>query len=294
METREKFFVENELFGNSSIVAYYHTYDTYGNLDTHSHDFYELNIVTKGEGMHYMEENTYKMIVNSVFMIPPKIKHGYKFKDKNYSVFHLLLHSTFMAKYKHVLENLKGYNILVHIEPKLRLKNKEPANLMLRGEQKKTTEEYIKTLIGLNDINNVNGETMKEATVLSMLAFLSGAISEGDCLKEEPDFLTHQVLKGMDYMQSNYFEKIVIDDLIKESRLSKSMFMRIFRYVSNMTPLEYLNKFRIEKAKQLLLETDHSIMFIANECGFYDSSHFSKLFKRYENVLPSEYRETKK
>lgn len=294
MKEREKFFVENGLFGDSLIVAYHHTYNTYGNLDTHSHDFYELNIVIKGEGIHYMGKNRYKTIANSVFMIPPKVKHGYRFEDKNYSVFHLLLHSAFMSKYKHVLQNLKGYNILVHIEPKLRLENKEPAYLTLRGAQKKTTEEYIKNLIALNDIRNVNSEAMKEATALSMLAFLCGAISEGDCLTEEPDFLTHQVLKVMDYMQSNYFEKIVVDDLIKKSRLSKSTFMRIFRYASNMTPLEYLNKFRIEKAKQLLVETEASITFIALECGFYDSSHFARLFKRYENVLPSEYRQAKK
>lgn len=294
MTLQEKIFIENALFDGSLVKAYYHTYQTFGDLATHSHDFYELNIVVRGDGVHYMGKNEYKTSANSVFMIPPKVKHGYCFKDQNYSVFHLLFHSTFMSKYKHVLENLRGYNILVHIEPKLRLENKEPAYLTLRGVQKKTTEEYIKNLISLNEVGNVNAETMKEATALSILAFLCGAISEGDSLPEEPDFLTRQVLKVMDYMQSNYFEKIVIDDLIKQSRLSKSTFMRTFRYVSNMTPVEYLNKFRIEKAKQLLLETGQSITFIAFECGFYDSSHFSRLFKRYENILPSEYRESKK
>ena len=294
MTLQEKIFIENALFDGSLVKAYYHTYQTFGDLATHSHDFYELNIVVRGDGVHYMGKNEYKTSANSVFMIPPNVKHGYCFKDQNYSVFHLLFHSAFMTKYKHVLENLRGYNILVHIEPKLRLENKEPAYLTLRGAQKKTTEEYIKNLISLNEVGNVNAETMKEATALSILAFLCGAISEGDSLPEEPDFLTRQVLKVMDHMQSNYFEKIVIDDLIKQSRLSKSTFMRMFRYVSNMTPVEYLNKFRIEKAKQLLLETDQSITFIAFECGFYDSSHFSRLFKRYENILPSEYRESKK
>ena len=98
----------------------------------------------------------------------------------------------------------------------------------------------------------------------------------------------------MDYIQSSYYEKIIIDDLIKKSRLSRSTFMRTFRYVSNMTPLEYLNKVRVEKAKKLLNETQHTITFIALECGFYDSSHFSRIFKKHEDLLPSEYRKMQK
>ena len=293
MTLQEKFFIENTLFEGSLVKAYYHTYQTFGNLDIHAHDFYELNIVLKGDGVHYVDKNKYTTITNSVFMIPPQVKHGYRFYDKNYSVFHLLLHNQFISKYKHVLKHLKGYNILFHIEPKLRLENKGPAYLTLAGAQKKAMEEYIKNLLHLNESTNINKETMKETTALSILAYLCGNISEGDGLSEETDFFTHKVLNAMDYIQSNYYEKIVVDDLIKKSRLSRSTFMRTFRYVSNMTPLEYLNKVRVEKAKKLLIETEHTITFIALECGFYDSSHFSRIFKKHENLLPSEYKKSK-
>ena len=54
--------------------------------------------------------------------------------------------------------------------------------------------------------------------------------------------------------------------------------------------MQYVLKQRIDKARYLIITTDKKISDIANECGFNDMSYFSKTFKRYFKVSPTEYK----
>ena len=57
--------------------------------------------------------------------------------------------------------------------------------------------------------------------------------------------------------------------------------------------MEYIAQVRVQHAKELLVYTDKSIGQISDETGFQDSSYFSVVFKKYENVTPGEYRKIK-
>ena len=46
-------------------------------IGMHEQEFYEINLITKGEGMHYIDDSRIKAEVGDVFIIPPKISHGY-------------------------------------------------------------------------------------------------------------------------------------------------------------------------------------------------------------------------
>lgn len=52
----------------------------------------------------------------------------------------------------------------------------------------------------------------------------------------------------------------------------------------------YLNNIRIEKAKELLANTDLSLADIGNQVGFTDQSYFNKIFRKHENLTPGQYR----
>ena len=58
------------------------------------------------------------------------------------------------------------------------------------------------------------------------------------------------------------------------------------------TPVEYLNGYRIEKASQLLLNSDQSVTEIAFSCGFNDLSYFIKTFKSQKGISPAKFRKT--
>lgn len=92
------------------------------------------------------------------------------------------------------------------------------------------------------------------------------------------------------YIDSHFAEKIGMDTLIAVSELSETHICRLFRKYFGMRPMEYLNRKRIQRAKELLESSDLSVEDISHSCGFEFLSYFGKLFRRYEGLSPSEYR----
>ena len=91
-------------------------------------------------------------------------------------------------------------------------------------------------------------------------------------------------------MEENYFSKITVDDLSRIVNMSTPNFFRYFKKVFNTSPIEYLKKIRISHATDMLSSTDKSISFIAQECGFFDASHFTHAFEQSTNMKPKEFR----
>ncbi len=93
----------------------------------------------------------------------------------------------------------------------------------------------------------------------------------------------------LNFIESHYTENISLDTLAKEAGMSSKYFCRFFRDMTDRTPIDYLNYYRIECACEQLSTTSTSITEVALNCGFGDMSYFSKLFKRYKNVTPRQY-----
>ena len=81
---------------------------------------------------------------------------------------------------------------------------------------------------------------------------------------------------------------------IKTLGISKNRLINIFREQYKMTPVEYLNRLRADKAAKLLENTDISILEIAMQCGFGSSSSFYTLFKKQFLTAPKKYRESRR
>lgn len=96
--------------------------------------------------------------------------------------------------------------------------------------------------------------------------------------------------KVITYIQAHYADKIEIATLAKISHISVSQLERRFKKLFKITPLKYIHQVRLHAATQLLSRTRNSIGNIAIDCGFYDQSHFTRLFKAAQGVSPLEYR----
>ncbi|AJQ28976.1 bifunctional transcriptional activator/DNA repair enzyme AdaA [Pelosinus fermentans] len=77
---------------------------------------------------------------------------------------------------------------------------------------------------------------------------------------------------------------------IKELGVSQNHFIHLFRQQFQMTPVEYINRLRVEKAKQMLVNTELTIVNIALLCGFGSLSTFYEFFKKQVGLPPKEYR----
>lgn len=92
------------------------------------------------------------------------------------------------------------------------------------------------------------------------------------------------------YLSENAQSKISLAELCSTFHFSKNHVINLFKKEYKSTPFSYLCQLRIKNAKRLLSVTSRSAEDIAFACGFSDYSHFYKLFKKYNNFSPAEYR----
>ncbi len=97
----------------------------------------------------------------------------------------------------------------------------------------------------------------------------------------------------IDYTNKNYQDKLTIDDVARHASFSCSYISRLFRENTGKSFCDYLNNYRVYKARELLETTDRSVLEIAEECGFDNVSYFIRVFKKAVGVTPRRYRSAK-
>jgi len=106
--------------------------------------------------------------------------------------------------------------------------------------------------------------------------------------REHIDDPIHKVQQWLDHV---YREKISVRAMAKHSGLNERTFLRRFRKATGEAPLEYLQKMRIEKAKQLLVGSDQTLEKITTAVGYVDLSSFRRLFQQVVGISPTTYRQ---
>ena len=91
-------------------------------------------------------------------------------------------------------------------------------------------------------------------------------------------------------MHSNLSENLSVNDYAKMFNLSESRFSHQFTEIIGISPKHYLLILRIETAKELLINSELSILQISESVGIFDQNYFSKIFRKYTNHSPTEYR----
>jgi len=295
MDNRIVFIADKQFRPNENIQAYYHD-QVYALphklIPVHSHNFYELNIVINGTGRHLFNGKEYNILSGDMFMIPPKIEHGYVFESENYSIFHILFNNQFFEQYEKVLEKINGYNIMFDIDPLLRLQNAECFHNFLHIDlaQNSMLAGMMKDLTILHHANTPNIELKKELLALFIVTQLCEMLGNFKTPSLHNNAQSLSIMKSMEYIQKNFSSKINLNELSKVACMSRSSYIRHFKKIVNLSPLEYLHLYRIQQAKTMLRENDNSIATIAQNCGFCDSAHFIRMFKLYEKKSPLAYR----
>ncbi|MBD2432005.1 MULTISPECIES: helix-turn-helix domain-containing protein [Fischerella] len=101
-----------------------------------------------------------------------------------------------------------------------------------------------------------------------------------------------QLSQVLEYINEHLNQDIKLADLAQLLGMSQFHFSHLFKQSMGTAPYQYLLQQRIERAKQLLKQTDQSIMEIAFLCGFNSHSHLSKQFRQLTGMTPKVYRGT--
>ncbi|MBD2459456.1 helix-turn-helix transcriptional regulator [Oscillatoria sp. FACHB-1407] len=99
-----------------------------------------------------------------------------------------------------------------------------------------------------------------------------------------------QLEQVLDFINEHLDQKIKLADLAALLDMSQFHFSHLFKQSTGIAPYQYLLQQRVERAKQLLKQTDQPIIEIAFQCGFNSHSHLSKQFRQLTGMTPTDYR----
>lgn len=109
--------------------------------------------------------------------------------------------------------------------------------------------------------------------------------------KSEPDHSDLFLQKKMvSYIYEHYCETLTLDEIAAAASISRSKCCMIFKEYLQQSPIDFLNKYRLELSRYLLTHTQSGITEIALSCGFNHLSYFSKIFLREYGCTPTQYR----
>ena len=95
---------------------------------------------------------------------------------------------------------------------------------------------------------------------------------------------------ALDYTRHNYAYDITIEDVARRAGVDRTWLYRLFKRQLDISPQQYLIRYRLLMAKQLLSSTSLRISEIANSCGFADNAAFCRHFRSQFSITPSQFR----
>jgi len=148
--------------------------------------------------------------------------------------------------------------------------------LALRGDDSKECSELVEKIILINPASEVS---FAEQVIKILRAY---------SVNDKSD----ELLKAtMEYMQNNYSRfDLSKEDVLDHVGINKTQMSRLFKEKLGIGYLDYLTKLRMDKAKDLVLNTDQSVKSILQAVGYIDQTSFTKKFKAYYGMSPKEYR----
>lgn len=99
-----------------------------------------------------------------------------------------------------------------------------------------------------------------------------------------------KIKRVVNHIYNHFNEKITIEDLAHLLNYSPYYFSRFFKELTGRTPIDYLNRYRIFRASELLRTSEMSISEAASDVGFDNLSYFIRMFRKYNGCTPSTYR----
>ena len=141
--------------------------------------------------------------------------------------------------------------------------------------------KYYLKIPTLNDL-----KSLQKLEIDMAEAYLEFLISD---IEVKDNFIVNKLLQ---HLHMNIESHMSLEDLAEHLNITPEYACTCFKKHMGISLMKYAKKIRIDRAKVLLLTTNMSILDIAYTLGFYDQSHFSKTFKSFEGITPSEFRNT--
>ena len=144
----------------------------------------------------------------------------------------------------------------------------------------KSRSDYLPNVLNTDDLSEL------KKWFIDKIVEITQKVGNSKTVKSES-----LIEKAEAFINRNYMKDLSLDDISRYFNISSYYFSKLFKQETGENYVEYLNKVRIGNAKKMLSESDVSIKEICYSVGFSDPNYFSRAFKKYEGVTPSEFKD---
>ncbi len=229
--------------------------------------YYLIHYILEGKGEFTVNETTYKLSAGKGFLIEPDYQTIYK--------------ADMEEPWTYIWIGFSGKDANQAVSM-LGLSQEQP---IFRSEEKETLKNCVMAMIRHN-----RGNAADCFYSLSMLYLFLSIIAGSGQDKESMGDGNLYVKQAIAYIRSHIAEPIRTDQIARYVGLNRSYLSTLFKQHTGMSPLKYIQKFRLTKALHLLESSLLSVSAIAYACGYQQPESLMKLFRQQYGMSPSAYR----
>lgn len=255
---------------------------------THKHDFIEFVYMLKGECLHVIDGKEYRVNHGDMLVINYNQTHSIK-GDKSTAYVNILMKPEYISASLANADNAFSLLNLSEFMEFAEILDKSKIKIRFSGEEQKRIEAIINTLLHETESAEPGHELYirSQFNILLITIFRKMSLSLDMSFKGVSDEL-------LSYIRMHCSEKLSLTQLAKMCSYNVAYFSRIFKEFAGVNFTTYLRGVRIEKAMELIENTDMNITDIAYEVGYTNRTRFFAHFRSVCGMSPLDYKKAKK
>lgn len=237
----------------------------------HTHDYYEIEFFMSGKGKYFVGEDEYSIHRGFVSLVVPGEYHQVLDEEPVLTINGSFSENYISKKSVQMINKMKSQHFFIEDEYELH-------RFINEFEQ----------LIEENDISEKNDDLCRN--IIERILIYCSCHGRG---KEFSKKNSGKVDEAVAWVGMHFRENISLSDVAERFNYSPNYFSEIFHNIKGVSFKRYLVNKRLDCAKKILDRMDISVTDLCIECGFSDTTHFSKSFKKKYGMTPSQYRKNK-
>lgn len=262
----------------------------------HWHGEIEVIIISQGRAELLTDDKQIKLETGHGILVNQNIMHAVRPVDEeaDCSLYSVVFHPSFLFGFGNTLMSSK------FLVPFISSPDMKIIHLDKQYSWQEIILDLINNIIAVNLTKKYGYELLTKACLCQLWITLLEYVIPQNTTKSNQITVSldeARVKQAMTYIEEHYAEHITLEQLANSVHISKSECCRCFKRTLQMTPIEYLMKYRIFKASNMIQSNDpsaRSMSDLAFHVGFNNTSYFNKVFKQFLNCTPSEYKRNMK
>lgn len=253
-------------------------------LKLHSHNYFQIYYVISGRLTHHLENSMADLTAGDIFILPPNQPHYIQTPDGEVDFYSLSFTTDYFQNIKEANKLILDFLLYLQAEQAEKIEPK----ISLSYEDMIFTDTLFKRIMAEFSGNKTGKQEIVKETVSVLLSLFARVYFEENALALVAKENRQLVLHSIEYIKNHFDEDITLGEIVRRSAMSKTNFCTIFNSIAGMPFKEYINRYRIERAAELIASGE-KISVAGNCCGYNDFSTFYRNFKKYMKISPSEF-----